>query len=514
VSGADPGRGFARLAHAELTKLLTVPRWCRSLAALSLLTVGFGVLTAAASHTDANDQRTFVVGPEGTAVVDDLYFVHRTVAGDATIVVRVASQEASHPAAQAGLLVKQDTTSGSRYTSLAVTPRHGVRFDADFSTDPTEAAGSAPRWLRLSRRGAEVRGYTSDDGADWRLVGTRSLAGLGPEVEVGMFVSSPDEVRIERDAAATLVGQIPTLGRATFADLSLDPAPPGPDGDGWHGDAIAGPLRASAAAASGPAGPTGPTGPSGPDQDGPGGKGAGPLAGSVTRAGGVYTITGSGDIGPDEPPDDSVQVSLFGTVFGLMALVTVAVLFVTSEDKHHLAWTTFAASPRRRRVLAAKALSLAAVTFGLGLVTAIAAYLAARPVLRSRGFGLPAFAPTSLGQPGVIRAVVGTAVLLTAFALLGLGLGSILRRSSGAIAAVFTLGIVPLFAASIVPAAGPWLLWLTPAGGFAVQRAKPPTNELAEPWSQMSPWGGLAVTCAYAVAALAVAAWTAERRDA
>jgi hypothetical protein len=113
----------------------------------------------------------------------------------------------------------------------------------------------------------------------------------------------------------------------------------------------------------------------------------------------------------------------------------------------------------------------------------------------------------------VVRALVGTALLLAAFALLGLALGSLLRRSSGAIAAVFTLGIVPLFAALIVPPAS-WLLWLTPAGGFAVQRAKEPTGELAEPWSQMNPWAGLAIAAAYAAAALAVALWSVERRDA
>jgi hypothetical protein len=114
----------------------------------------------------------------------------------------------------------------------------------------------------------------------------------------------------------------------------------------------------------------------------------------------------------------------------------------------------------------------------------------------------------------MVWALVGNAVLLVAFALFGLALGTILRRSSGAIAAVFALGIVPLFAAAIVPAASRWLMWLTPAGGFVVQRAKPPSNELAEPWSQINPWVGLGVACAYAAVSLGVAAWLLGRRDA
>jgi hypothetical protein len=268
--------------------------------------------------------------------------------------------------------------------------------------------------------------------------------------------------------------------------------------------APSGPVRGAADAAGG----------GGPAGDEPGTGEPGLPASGVTEAGGRYTITGSGEIGPSEPPDDSVQVGLFGTVFGLIALAAVAVLFVTSEHKRQMVWTTFAAGPHRRQVLAAKAVVMSGVGFGLGLVSATVAYLVTQPVLRSKGFTRPAFAPTSLTQPGVIRALVGTALLLTAFALLGLALGSLLRRSSGAIAGVFTLGIVPLFAALIVPTASRWLLWLTPAGGFAVQRAKPPSDELAEPWSQMNPWAGLAIAGAYAVVALAVAIWAIERRDA
>ena len=55
---------------------------------------------------------------------------------------------------------------------------------------------------------------------------------------------------------------------------------------------------------------------------------------------------------------------------------------------------------------------------------------------------------------------------------------------------------------------------LTPRGGFATQRALPPTNLLAEPWSMISPWAGLGVVCAYTAAALGLAYWLLRRRDA
>jgi hypothetical protein len=371
-------------------------------------------------------------------------------------------------------------------------------FDSDFGA-PDRTAGGAPRWLRLQRDGSEVRGYTSRDGTHWRLVGTADLTGVGRELEVGLFVSSPPQLVVTRTAGATSVGGTFTVGRATFDDVALTPAPAGAVA-GWRGEDIAGRYR-----------PLPVAGPPPPDL---GGKGGTPPAGSVRVAGGVFTISGSGEIGPAEGEDDSVEASLFGTLFGLMALAAVAVLFATSEYKRHLVWTTFAASPRRRPVLAAKAVVLAGITFALGLVTSVVAYFVTRPVIRAHGLTLPAYAHTSIGQPGVIRALVGNAVLLTAFALLGLSLGMILRRSSGAIALVFALGVVPLFAASLVPAAAKWIMWLTPAGGFAVQRVKPPNIRVAEPWALINPWVGLGVACAYAAVALAVAVWQIERRDA
>lgn len=503
TAGREPVGGFGRLVRAELTKLLSVRRWVLGLAAMSLLTVGFGLLSAAGSGSDVNEHPYFVVGPTGRAALDNLYFVHGTISGDATVTARVTTQEPSHPRAQAGLMFRQSVRSGSRYASIAVTPRHGVRFDADFAADPPSTSGSAPRWLRLTRHGSEVAGYQSDDGRAWHRVGTAAITGTGQDLEVGLFVSSPPNVHVKRTAGGTGTSDTPTLGRATFERVSLAPAAAGSP-NGWHGEDIPGQSR------PGPGDGTTRL----PEAKQKELKALGHSAGSVSEAHGTYTVTGSGEIGPGEGPDDTVQASLFGTVFGLMALATVSVLFVTSEYKRHLIRTTFTASPRRRSALAAKATVLAAITFALGFVTSVAAYLAARPIARAHGLTLPAYAPTSVGQPSVLRALIGNAVLLTAFALFGLALGIILRRSGGAITAVFVLGVVPLFGAAIVPAASTWLLWLTPAGGFAVQRAKPPTNELAEPWSQINPWLGLGVACAYAVAALAVAWWLVERRDA
>ncbi len=72
------------------------------------------------------------------------------------------------------------------------------------------------------------------------------------------------------------------------------------------------------------------------------------------------------------PARDLAQ-TLVGAFAGLIAVVVVAAMFITAEYRRGLIRTTFAASPRRGRVLAAKAMVLGAVTFVAGVVAAVIA---------------------------------------------------------------------------------------------------------------------------------------------
>jgi len=84
------------------------------------------------------------------------------------------------------------------------------------------------------------------------------------------------------------------------------------------------------------------------------------MPGSYHRSDGTFTVTGSGDIAPDEPggagPGQTLDHTLVGALAGLIAVVVVATMFITAEYRRGLIRTTFAASPRRGRVLAAKAI--------------------------------------------------------------------------------------------------------------------------------------------------------------
>ena len=139
------------------------------------------------------------------------------------------------------------------------------------------------------------------------------------------------------------------------------------------------------------------------------------------QAGGTLTVTGSGDIAPDVPAaagggGTPIERTLLGAFGGLIAVIVVATMFMTAEYRRGLIRVTLAASPRRGRVLAAKAVVIGAVTFVAGLAGAAAAVPLGERLLRANGnYILPVSALTE------VRVVAGTAALLAVAAVLAAG---------------------------------------------------------------------------------------------
>ena len=112
---------------------------------------------------------------------------------------------------------------------------------------------------------------------------------------------------------------------------------------------------------------------------------------------------------------------------------------ITAEFSSGMIRATFAAVPRRPLVLAAKAAVLGAVTLAAGEISAFAAFLAGQATLQA-----PAPHAT-LGQPGVLRAVLMAGAYPALIALIGLGIGASIRHTAGAICAlVGVLFVLPL----------------------------------------------------------------------
>lgn len=214
----------------------------------------------------------------------------------------------------------------------------------------------------------------------------------------------------------------------------------------------------------------------------------------------------------------SVETGLVGVFAGLIAVIVVAVMFMTAEYRRGLIRTTFAASPRRGRILAAKSLVIGVATFVVGLVAAAIAIPIVEKLERDKGIYLLPVSPLT-----EVRVIVGTAALMAVAAVLALAVGTILRRSAGAVTLVISIIVLPyiLAVAPVLPL-GPaqWLLRVTPAAAFAIQQSTPQYSQVVTAYTPgngyfpLSPWGGFAVLCGYTVLAFGAAVLLLRRRDA
>jgi len=120
-----------------------------------------------------------------------------------------------------------------------------------------------------------------------------------------------------------------------------------------------------------------------------------------------------------------------------------------------------------------------------------------------------------------VRLVAGTAGLLAVAAVLALAIGAVLRSSAVAVATVIVVIVLPYVLATFTTSGfTQWLLRITPAAGFAIQQVYPRYSQVDASYTivggyyPLPPWAGFAVLCAWAAAALVLAAVLIRRRDA
>lgn len=200
-----------------------------------------------------------------------------------------------------------------------------------------------------------------------------------------------------------------------------------------------------------------------------------------------------------------IEVALAGAFFAQLAAGVLGVLVITTEYGTGMIRATFAAVPQRRLVLGAKALVLFLVTLVVGLVSSFVAFFSAQLILSTYSAEKLS---ASLSDPGALRAVLGAGVFLALMGLLGMAVGAVLRRSAGAVTALFGLvfflpGLMQLLPSSVKDNVNKYL---PSNAGSAIYR------QVHQP-DVLSPGTGLLVLLAYAVVALGLAAVIVQRRD-
>jgi ABC-2 type transport system permease protein len=129
---------------------------------------------------------------------------------------------------------------------------------------------------------------------------------------------------------------------------------------------------------------------------------------------------------------------------GYMTLMLVAgcmgAIAVVSECSSGLIRTTTAAVPARGSVVLAKAVVLTALWTVLGTVCACGSFWISQAVLSEKNAGVP------ITQQFAVRALIASALLAPVCALIGLGLGALIRHSAGSmVGTAFVLLMLPAF---------------------------------------------------------------------
>ncbi|WP_299038943.1 hypothetical protein [uncultured Pseudokineococcus sp.] len=229
-----------------------------------------------------------------------------------------------------------------------------------------------------------------------------------------------------------------------------------------------------------------------------------------TVAATAVTASGLGLFVRPEDGRSGSWVVTSGFVVAQVGFLVLGALVGTSEHTTGTARTTFAAVPRRLLVLAGQVGVTAAAALVTALVALGASYLATSP---ARAGDAPALDPS---VPGASRALLGFVVASVAVALLGLGLGALLRRPADTIVG----GLVLLVVGDQLLAANPGRLTdtvraLLPSSGARLLQddAALAALDAATLGPRLGVWGGGAVVGAWVLVVLGAAAYRLRRHD-
>jgi ABC-2 type transport system permease protein len=213
---------------------------------------------------------------------------------------------------------------------------------------------------------------------------------------------------------------------------------------------------------------------------------------------------------PQDRGFNPADASLSGQVqLGELIIVVLGALVITSEYSTGMIRTSLTVMPRRGVLYAAKAIVFAAVSLTVSLAASFAAFFTGQAILADKHID------TTLAQPGVLRAVLLSAAVVTVFGLLAYGMGAIIRHTAGAITAIFGLiFLIPMLGQALPTS---WyhdiVRWLPGAQALTpISSSAGSGSYVAE--HLFSAWGEFAVFCGYAAVLLAAGAWSFLRRDA
>ncbi|WP_172383843.1 ABC transporter permease [Streptomyces sp. MNP-20] len=199
---------------------------------------------------------------------------------------------------------------------------------------------------------------------------------------------------------------------------------------------------------------------------------------------------------------DPTFISFAGMSLGQLAMIVFGVLVVSNEYSTGMIRTSLAAVPQRATFLFSKVAVAALLAFAVGIATSFLAFFTGQAMLGEHR--------AHLGDPGVLRAVIGGGLYMTLIAMFSMGVAAMLRSP------MLSLGILMPFFFLISSILGN-VSATKKVGRFLPDQAGSKIMQVKSPFDDdtpYGPWGGLAIMLAWTAAALLGGYALLKRRDA
>ena len=143
---------------------------------------------------------------------------------------------------------------------------------------------------------------------------------------------------------------------------------------------------------------------------------------------------------------EPIGAGLVGGILSAIFFLVIGARCVTSEYASGMMRLTLTATPRRGRVLAAKALVVGLISVVAGLVATLGMFLATQAIFDA--YGLES---ATLGDADALRTVLLGSALSFQFPVIALALGFLLRSTAGAVVGILGVIFGPLFLSGLLP---------------------------------------------------------------
>ncbi|MFE2020153.1 ABC transporter permease [Streptomyces sp. NPDC059499] len=210
----------------------------------------------------------------------------------------------------------------------------------------------------------------------------------------------------------------------------------------------------------------------------------------------VLTFATVGQAEADNADAELVFGAFYALNFGQIAAISFGATALSSEFLNGAMRISLSAVPRRGLFYAAKMSVVGGLALIVGMITSFTTFLVGQMFMGDYAIGL--------GEPGALRAAFGGGIYLTLMALFAAGLTALLRSAVAVLSLLIPFILIVSFVVGDI--AGGVAQYLPDRAGQLVLHQNPEGS--------LGPWTGLAVTAAWAGAALLAGWWAVRKRDA